>query len=389
MAPAPRDPVAPRSSDNDGVCDVAILVSYSGDGGVERMINHLIAGLLATGARVDVLVLKTSGGHFAGLPEGARVRPLASRHAAVAVPELVAYLRRERPPVLLAAKDRAGRAAIRARGLAGGQTRVFVRIGNTLSQALAGKSGMRRAWRYRVIRRLYPRADGIIAVSQGVADDVVATAGVPHERVHVAPNPVVIDALARAGSEPPPHPWFQPRTAPVILAVARLTEQKDLPTLLRAFARLDRGRGARLIILGEGEDRPALEALAARLGIRDRLDMPGFVANPHAYVGHADLCVLSSAWEGSPNVLVEALALGIAVVATDCRSGPREILAEGRYGPLVPVGDADALAAAMAAVLDDPLPAATLRAAAQPYNLERSARRYREILGLGDGAGAC
>jgi len=370
----------PRQSTED--CDVAVLISYSGDGGVERMINHLVAGLLDHGLRVDVIVLKREGGHFPGIPAGARVRKLLARHAVLAVPELVRYLRRARPPVLLAAKDRAGRAAIRACRLTSRGPRVFVRIGNTLSQALTRKNRLLRAMRYRPIRRLYPRADGIIAISQGVADDIVANTGVSPDKVHVAPNPVVTTELETAGERAPSHSWFDDPEAAVITAVGRLTAQKDFPTLLRAFARMVTEPRARLLILGEGEDRAKLEALADRLAIRDRLDMPGFVLNPHAFVGHSDVFVLSSAWEGFGNVLVEALALGVPVVATDCRSGPREILAGGLYGALVPVGDDAALAAAIERTLADPLPAETLRAAVADYTRERSTGRYLEILGV-------
>ena len=353
------------------------------------MMNALIAGLLGAGFRVDVLVLGQRGGHFAEIPADARVVPLRPGHAALAGPALVRYLRRERPPVLLAAKDRAGRAALRARARAGVATRVVLRIGNTLSQSLAGRGALRRWLRYRPIRRWYPHADCIVAVSRGVAEDVVATSGVDPARVTVIHNPVVGPDLDRMAAPTPDHPWFGTGQPPVLLAVGRLTRQKDFATLLRAFARLRSGTVARLIVLGEGEERAALERLARELGVDGAVDFPGFVDNPYAWMGAADLFVLSSAWEGSPNALTEALYLGVPLVATDCRSGPREILDGGRVAPLVPVGDAAALAEAMSATLAAPPPADRLRAAATGYTHERSIADYLEVLGLSNRTDPC
>lgn len=366
----------------DSVPDVALLLSYSGDGGVERMMNHLIGGLVAAGCRVDVLVLKASGGHFAGMPDGARVLRLDSSHASAAVGALADYLRRVRPPVLLAAKDRAGRAAVRARVRAQSATRIFIRLGNTLSESLAGRGWLHRTLRVATVRRYWPRADGLIAVSDGVADDVIELARVPSDRVHVAPNPVITPALFERARELPSHAWPDAAGDPVILGVGRLERQKDFPTLLRAFARLRERCPARLVILGEGDDRAALQRLAGELGVADFTSLPGFVDNPHAAMARADLFVLSSAWEGSPNALTEALALGTPVVATDCRSGPREVLDSGRIAPLVPVGDAAALAAAMARILQAPPDADVLRAAVARYERDASTRAYMDILGV-------
>jgi glycosyltransferase involved in cell wall biosynthesis len=368
--------------------DVAVLVSYSGDGGVERMINQLLGGLVAAGCRVEVLVLRAAGAHSRAIPSGVRVARLPTRHAALAAPAIAWYLRRRRPRALLAAKDRAGRAALRARGLAGVPTRVVLRLGNTLGPALERRGRLWRWWRCRPLRRLYPRADAIVAVSAGVAEDVIATAGVDPARVHVVPNPVITPAMDRAATEPVAHPWCD-GAAPLVLAIGRLARQKDFPTLLRAFARLRAHRALRLAILGEGEERGALERLVGELGLGDAVVLPGFVDNPHAWLAHARLFVLSSAWEGSPNALTEALHLGVPVVATDCRSGPREILDDGRVGRLVPVGDAAALAAAMQATLDAPPEPGVLRAAVAGYTVERSTAGYLEVLGITGEAEPC
>lgn len=359
--------------------DIAVLISYSGDGGVERMINHLVQGFLDAGRRVDILALKQRGGHFLALPEGVRVVPIRPAHSALAVPAIARYLRRVRPRTLLAAKDRAGRAAVQAHRLSGSDARVVVRIGNNLSASLVHRTRLQRWLRLRPIRRLYPLAEAIVAVSAGVAEDVVATSGIDPKRVHVIANPVVTPEVDRLAAAPPEHPWVD-GDQPLLVAVGRLTRQKDFSTLLHAFAKLRTKRDARLLILGEGEDRAALDALVTRLGLGESVDMPGFYANPYPLMAAADLFVLSSRWEGSPNALTEALYLGVPSVATDCPSGSSDILPRER---LAPVGDTDALAAIMASTLDQPREGGDLRAAVADYTLARSAAGYMAVL---DGA---
>jgi glycosyltransferase involved in cell wall biosynthesis len=165
-----------------------------------------------------------------------------------------------------------------------------------------------------------------------------------------------------------------------VLGVGRLHRQKDFPTLLRAFATLRAQRPARLVILGEGAERESLEAMARELGIAEDVLMPGFVDNPAAWMRRAGVFVLSSAWEGFALVVLEALAVGCAVVSTDCPHGPREILADGIFGALVPVGDAGAMATAMAAALDAPPARARLQERAAAFSGDAMVRRFRELL---------
>lgn len=362
---------------------LAVLISLSGEGGVERMVLNLVRVFAGEpGLAVDLVLLREESRHLRDLPPAVHVVRLGVRHSALAVPAIAAYLRRERPDALLAAKDRAGRAALVARRLAGVPTRIVIRLGTTLSEAIKDRSAVARWLRYRPIRALYGLSDGIVAVSEGVAADVVAITGLTRERVHVIRNPVVTAELARLAAEPADHPWLADAAVPVLMGVGRLTRQKDFPTLLRAFALVRQGRAARLLILGEGRDRQALLELARTLGVGRDVDLPGFQPNPYAWLSRARLFVLSSAWEGSPNALTEAMALGVPVVSTDCRSGPRELLDGGRHGPLAPVGDPVALAAAIGEALDRPLPAEALQAAVREYDARASARRYLDVLGL-------
>jgi glycosyltransferase involved in cell wall biosynthesis len=362
---------------------LAVLISFSGEGGVERMVTNLVVEFARQpDLKVDLVLLRDDSRHLRSLPDNVNIVRLGVRHSGLSVPAIARYLLRERPDAMLAAKDRAGRAALQARRLIGVSTRIVIRLGTTLSEAMQHKSALSRWLRYWPIRRAYPRVDAIVAVSQGVADDVAEISGLSPERIRVIRNPVITPEFARLAAEPLDHAWFASGQPPVVLGVGRLTRQKDFASLIRAFAQVRRQRPLRLIILGEGRDQDMLLQLAADEGVAADVALPGFQANPYAWLAHASLFVLSSRWEGSPNALTEAMAVGVPVVSTDCRSGPRELLDGGRYAPLVPVGDVDALAAAMLNMLDAPPDPETLKAAVDEYRSEISARRYLDVLGL-------
>lgn len=346
------------------------------------MVLNLVEGFAARGIGVDLLAIRADSAHLGTLPPGVEFIDLGVRHSALAIGPLVRYLRRARPVALLAAKDRAIRAAVAARGIAGVPCRIVGRLGTNLSAALEGRSGFARWLRVAPMRFFYPHVDHVVCVSDGVCEDAARLTGLDAGRLSVVRNPVVTPRLAALAQETPDHPWIGDKSVPLILGAGRLTEQKDFPTLIRAFAKLRANRPARLVILGEGRGRGRLEQLAVELGVADDVALPGFTPNPYAWMTKARLFVLSSMWEGSPNVLTEALALGVPSVSTDCPSGPREVLAGGRWGPLVPVGDADGLAVAMAATLDAPQPAEALRAAVSDYTRDAAAAAYLARLGL-------
>jgi glycosyltransferase involved in cell wall biosynthesis len=308
----------------------------------------------------------------------------------------VRYLRREQPAVLLAVKPHPNLEAVWARQLAGVPTRLVIGERDTLSQKILHK---KRSWRWRylppLMQRVYLGADAIIAVSDGVADDLSLHTGIPRERITTVYNPVVTPELLCQSQARLDHPWFMPGSPPVVLGVGRLAVQKDFPTLLRTFARVRAKREARLMILGGKPDgkpdgghaalknagqRAELIVLASKLGIAADVALPGFVINPFAYMARARVFVLSSAWEGLPGVLIQALACGCPVVSTDCPNGPAEILAGGAYGPLVPVGDDAALAAAIESVLDVPPDPERLRQRAAAFSVERAMDGYLDVL---------
>jgi glycosyltransferase involved in cell wall biosynthesis len=333
---------------------IALVTSSAAEGGAQRVVANLASGLAARAVGVDLVLAEAVGPYLARLHPDVNVVDLGGHRMARAAWPLARYLRKERPALVFTALDYVNVVALAARALAGVRVPLVVSEHNTLSQAVAHSSSRRTRWMPALLRVAYPHADGVVAVSRGVADDLVALCRLPSGSVTVLNNPIVSPELLRMREERAEHPWLDDGNVPVFVAVGRLVPQKDFATLIEAFATARSQRAARLIILGDGPLRGDLEALADGLGVSQDVSLPGFCANPYAVMAGARALVLSSAWEGLPTVLVEALACGTSVIATDCPSGPAEILDGGRLGTLVPVGDVAALAEAMLASMDGP-----------------------------------
>jgi len=204
-----------------------------------------------------------------------------------------------------------------------------------------------------LVRVLYPRADLVVAVAVGIKVDLVRTFGIPADRVAVVHNPIDTQGICARSSEPVDHPWLGAPAVPVVVAVGRLVKLKGFDLLIRAMAQLPSHLNARLLIVGEGEERSSLERLVMELGLAERVTLVGFEENPWKFMARTDMFVLSSLTEGWPNVIGEAMALGLPIVATDCSAGVREFLEEGKLGLLVPPGDSKALAEGIMQVLQD------------------------------------
>lgn len=309
-------------------------------GGAERVVVNLVREFVKRGINVELVLANAKGPYLKELPKDVRVFDLRASHVLFALPKLIRYLRSEKPEILLSSLNHANVVAIIAKKVSKTKTRVFLREDNTLSLVYLNSHSLKVKIMPFLMNIFYRYSDLIIAVSKGVKDDLVKFTKLPEDKIEVIYNPVITPDLFAKAKEPVDHPWFAPNSPPVILGVGRLTRQKDFPTLLKAFALVRKEVDSRLVILGEGEERENLEQLAKDLGIEEYLWMPGFVDNPYKYMSKSDVFVLSSIYEGLPTVLVEALALGLPIVSTDCKSGPREILDNGKYGKLVPVGNA-------------------------------------------------
>jgi glycosyltransferase involved in cell wall biosynthesis len=358
---------------------VALFIPSLHGGGAERVMVSLANGLAAYGLDVDLVLARKAGVYLADVSPGVRIIDLNAPRTLQTLWPLVRYLRRERPVTLVSAMNYVNVIASWACRIAGSPTRLVLTEHANLSQLLSDASRSMAWCLPRLMRPAYARADAIIAVSDGVAQDLAKTLGCTPQRIHTRHNPIDTVALTAKCLEPLDHPWFTPDAPPVIIAAGRLSTEKDFPTLIRAFALLRAQRPARLVILGEGNQRHVLQARIDELDCKDDILLPGFQANPYAWMSRAGVFVLSSRWEGFGNVLVEAMACGAPVVSTACPSGPEEILDMGRWGRLTPVGDASALAHAIDLTLTDANPP-DVRLRAQDFSVERVVRTYLPLL---------
>lgn len=398
---------------------VALLLKSLEGGGMVTSMLRLASGIAQRGHRVDVLVAdKLEVATQISLPENVNLialpRSVLSRlkiwqalrslrtgttrnekkiplpvrvpRAMRYLPALVRYMRNERPQSLIVAGTGYNLIALWARRLSGVPMRVVVSERNSM-QAEINLPQNKSEWHWRyapdLVAQAYPDADAIVANSYGVAVDLAETTGLAPASITTIFNPVVNSVLQQKAQEPLDHPWFAPGMPPVVLGVGRMHPQKDFPTLIRAFANLRKTREARLVILGDDAKhgvRDELLALAAELDVADDMDLPGFVANPFAFMSRAAVFVLSSRYEGCPNVVIEALACGCPVVSTRCPHGPDEILQDGRFGTLVAMGDDTAMASAIAATLDDPMDRNLLRERASDFGFDVAVESYSRFI---------
>jgi len=395
---------------------IAFLLDNLEGGGVQRMTLALAGEFARHGYDTDLLACQNKGELVQAVPPRVRLfspdpgGALATCRLAVAsgayvaaavaidqilanrwlreahcLPPLTRYLAMERPSCLISATPRINLLAVMAARASGGATRTIVTERISISAKLAHQPELRFRQLLPLMKRCYRRATHVVAVSHDLANDVAAQLELPREQVLTIHNPVVGPEFDAASREPLDDPWFDPGEPPVVLSAGRSSDQKDFETLLRAFADVRRQRTCRLMILGQqvGRSRKRryerLLALADELGIRDDTRLVGFVSNPFPYMARAALFVLSSRYEGLPGVLIQAMACGTPVVSTDCPTGPREILENGRYGALVPVGDATALGKAILETLADPPARERLIGRAKHFSVERAFARYREL----------
>lgn len=359
---------------------IAIFFPQLAAGGVQRCLLLLAKGFLQEGMDVDLVVGQADGPFRAHVPAGVSLVDLGARHMRSALPGLVRYLKSSAPAALLSAQTHANILATWACRPSNRKIRLVVSEHNDMTAVVNAPDAGKDRFRPTLARLFYPWADEIVAVSAGVADSLSTMTGLPRESIHVVYNPLIpvdLDLQIQAAC---PHPWLASREVPTILAAGRLEQQKDYPSLLQAIAILSRRKAVRLLILGEGSQRGNLETLISQLELRSSVQLAGYVENVFACMRRASLFVLSSAWEGFPSVLVEAMACGTPVVSTDCPSGPAEILESGKFGRLVPVGDPSALADAIEAALADPGPVETARQRAEEFTVDRAVKAYIPLL---------
>mgnify|MGYP001312576641 CR=1 FL=1 len=358
---------------------ISIFLASLRGGGAERVMLNVSSGLATKGYPIDLVLVEAVGDYLTEVPPNIRVIDLHSNRSVRSLPRLIRYLHRDQPPILISSLPHISLVALAAKMLARSNTRIIVVEHNTLSQSVRNSVSLKGRILPFLMRYCYRQSERIVAVSKGVANDLSTLIKHPINTIDVIYNPVVTPDILEHSYVPLAHPWFIEGEPPVILGIGRLTRAKGFSLLIRAFAKARNNQSARLMILGEGHERPSLEHLIRELDLEHDVALPGFVPNPYNFLKASRLFVLSSFWEGLPTVLIEALACGTPVISTDCPSGPREILQDGRWGTLVPVDNESALSAAIIESLQAPTPSIPVEAWT-PFTLDNSVSQYLQLI---------
>jgi len=349
-------------------------------GGAQRVVLNLANAFVRRGLSVNLLLAQAQGPYLNDVASEVRIIDFGVSRSILALPHLVRHLSHESPDFLLSALNYANLLTTWAAMIARAETKIILTVHGTISRSDSELDGWKDQIMPSLIRLFYSRADAVVVVSHGAADDLKRKTGISDDMLHVIHNPVVTpDMLDRADEKPPPF-WDMSGDYSTVISAGRLNAHKDFPTLIRAFKRVQKQRNTRLIIMGEGSKRTSLENLVSDLGLEDSVLLPGFVKNPYAVMARGDVFVLPSSSEGFGNVLVEAMALGVPVVSTDCPNGPAEILEGGEWGELVPVGDESALSEAICRTLENPIGAERLMTRANSFTSDRIASQYIDLM---------
>jgi glycosyltransferase involved in cell wall biosynthesis len=347
-------------------------------GGTEKLALDIATDQISRGYAVDIVLLNEHRDVTCVVPVGARVIKLVAPRTRNALIPLVGYLRRERPDAVLASMWPMTTLMIISNMLAGLHARIIISDHNPLSIQYAEWGLIHRFFLKLTVRLTYHLAYARVAVSKGVASDVARLGCLDQTAFDVIYNPVTLPIATSAGRQEAEAAW-QGMEGKRILAVGRLKHQKNHQMLIAAFAKVVEKINVRLIILGTGELEENIRSVIAAAGLEGKVVLGGHVTDTSAWYESADLFVLSSDYEGFGNVIVEAMSSGLPVVSTDCPYGPAEILADGKYGRLVPMGNADALADAVLSALDDKVDSEKLKRRAANISGSKSLEKYSEL----------
>jgi glycosyltransferase involved in cell wall biosynthesis len=366
---------------------IALYIPLLEGGGAERIFVNLANEFARRGFCVDLILNQKKGPYLSNIEKRVDVIELGPGRTLFCILPLGLLLKKSNPDVLITALDHTNMAAVIVKYLFFLKTKIIL-TRHVYSEGGEKPSGIKNKFRLLTRFLLYRGADKLVAVSEGVANSLVNEIKIKREAVEVIYNPLVDDAISVMKEEDVKHPWFgeNKKNHRIIISAGRLVPLKNFPVLIKAFAYLNRKKGnLKLVILGEGSELKRLKALAERLGVGGSVSFPGFINNPYAYITNSDVFALSSNLEGCPNVLVEALACGTPVVSTDCPSGPSEILQNGKYGKLVPMGDYKAFAEALEDVLENPPDSAFLEKRSWDFSVSKNTGKYLNLLFPGMG----
>jgi glycosyltransferase involved in cell wall biosynthesis len=342
-------------------------------GGAERVFVNLANEFSKRGLNVDLVLSQKEGPYLKDVSEKVNIIDLKSSRILFSLFPLIKYLRKEKPDYIISTLTHVNIISIVANKIFKTKAKIVIRQASYFSFS--------KNRTVKLIAKLtYKKADKVIALSQQMKADLIKSANVPENNIVVINNPIFNDFIRQKLKEETNIDWLENKNYPVILGAGRLTKQKDFITLINSFSILRKERKLKLIILGEGECREKLENLVEKLKIENDVYMPGFVNNPYKFISKADVFVLSSIWEGCPNVLLESLSCGTPVVSTDCPGGSNEILENGKYGKLVPVGDVNILAEAIEETIENPIDKDILQKRARYFSAEKAVEKYLKII---------
>ena len=350
-------------------------------GGAQRIVLNLAKGFIENNYQVDLLLLTNKGNFFGKIP--VKVKLLRLRNNLdlsyfISLPlsgfKFIRYLHKNSPDILISSLTGTNLFILALRKLSGIKIPLIVIEHSVLKNVKCKIIKL-------MIKRIYPLADKIVCVSEGIQSDLLSL-GIEKNKLVTINNPIDIEYVLRQSILDCPHPWIQNKTTPVVLAVGRLVEAKGFDVLLQAFSQVLKNTSSRLIILGEGPLRERLVDLSKRLEISQHIDFVGYVDNPYSYIKQSDVFVLSSKWEGFVGVLLEAMALGTSVVATNCWASPSEILKNGQIGKLVPANDPSLLAEAIISTLLNPQNRVELMTRASEFKIENIVKKYVDLINL-------
>jgi glycosyltransferase involved in cell wall biosynthesis len=355
-----------------------IFTIGTSNGGPGRAILKIGEGLINSGINVKFVVINADKRYKNIIPAGANYHELSANTTPMQIMELKNYIQENKIKTILSFSNKANLMSLLSVKMSNAPTRVIIRTGYTTNKEVRDSQKWTKKWVLpSLMERLYPKADHIIVELEQMKAELLKTIDAPESKIDVIYNPIP-PQLNRKSKRELDHPYYNQDQYPTILGVGRLTDQKNFSSLIKSFDIVNSQRESRLVILGEGEKRQDLEELVNKLYLENRVSMPGFVDNPYKYMDKSDVFVLSSRYEGSVNVLIEALACECSIVSTDCPHGPSEILEGGKWGKLVQLNSIQKLSEAILDSIDSQQTPVEVRS--NRFSLDNIVEQYVDIL---------
>lgn len=363
---------------------LAVIIPSLAGGGMERMRIHLIKEWIRQGINIDLVVARRKGPLCDLIPEEVQIFETAGNNSLLFPFGLVHYLKKRKPTHILSAANDINAITLLAVKLMGLKSPTVISVHNHLSSELRMEKGIKKVklqiavW---MLRRLIHSSQGVISISKGVEEDLKLQLNLKSSRSHVVYNPVITSETRNLLKEPLNNSPV-PEGVKWILFAGRFVHAKGLDILISAFAQMINDTNAHLVLMGEGPLKPDISERIRKMSLSQRVHLVGYQSNPLPWMREADVFVLPSRHEGLSNVIIEAMASGTQIVATDCPSGPAEILEDGKYGQLVPVENIEALSRALLKSLNSEfrVPTQKLENRSILFTSSRAAELYKYVL---------